>query len=235
MAVQGGKIQTYRNLAAKLGNFKKDIVKSKYAILGSDAMHMNKICFLAIMLVVSPNVKCFAENSTSLNILYKLFDTHSTDDAIVSKLGIGVSSVEKVAMTFKKKRTYYFEKEKVWIQFRMNCAGNKRANCDVRQILISRKSLSKKKPSFKPGGAFAQIVNEVKIGDTSNRIILKYGTPSVVIKPAKDKTFSALREDFGLKNGEIVRYLPGKIDELFLVEFYFDLDGLNSALISCDE
>lgn len=198
-------------------------------------MYINKICFLAIMLVIFPNVKCLAENSTNLNILYKLFDTYSKDDAVVSKLGIGISSVEKVGAKFKRKRTYYFKKEKVWIQFRMDCGRNKEANCDVRLILISRKPLSKKKSAFKPGGTFSQTIDGVKIGDTPNKTILKYGTPSVVIKRAKDKTFSALSDDFDLKNGEIFRYMPGKIDELFLVEFYFDSDGLNSALISCDE
>mgnify|MGYP001574890688 CR=1 FL=1 len=46
------------------------------------------------MLVIFLNVKCFAADSANLNILYKLFDVYGTDDAVVLKLGIGISSAD---------------------------------------------------------------------------------------------------------------------------------------------
>lgn len=134
-----------------------------------------------------------------------------------------------------KKHIYYVSDAKVWVEISVSHVLDEHLARFVEAVLVTKKKLCDTK--FEPKRPFGPLVTGkgVNIGDSLNKIIKTYGSPSISILVGKDKLSAVLIDDLRLLNGRVLRYLTSSQDELLFSEFYFLDNKLHSILISISE
>lgn len=156
-----------------------------------------------------------------------------TEAKVISQFGQGCVRVKKDGNEIlTKEHIYYVPNEGIWVAIRFSHVLDDKLERNMEEILVTKRKLCDN--AFKPIKSFGPLVTSrgIRIGDSIDKVIKTYGTPSVNIEIGKDKIFSALGEDLKFKKGRVLRYLTNRPDELIFAEFYFDEKGLHSLLIS---
>ncbi|MCM2268199.1 MAG: hypothetical protein NDI60_10555 [Elusimicrobiales bacterium] len=191
------------------------------------------ICLFLIS-TICPVASCMAAPEKTKDIP-RLQELSLAEKKIVSMYGGGVVTSEDKWNSLRKTRTYRVKDDQIWIQFRMACGKNRKDDCSVREILITKNQLSNRRVVISPRDTLLQLVLHMQKKIDLPILESKYGKPTSQIKLPQDIRFSVLKEYFGFKTGTIVRYLPQEMSEMLFAEFYFDPSGLNTILISIEE
>jgi hypothetical protein len=199
-------------------------------------MYIKKINIVVIILFCS-TVLCWSGEKVEHQIgPFNLAGSPITESQLISSFGPGYVKIDKVgSMILGKEHIYYDVNEKVWVAVSLSNVLDKKLERVVEAVLVSKKKLCDEK--FKPRKLFGPLITGkgIKIGDTLDKIINTYGTPSVSIDIGKDRSFSVLWDDLKLRKGRVLRYLTNQPNELLFSEFYFDGGVLHSMLISAAE
>lgn len=199
-------------------------------------MKLKQFNIIIVMLFCSA-VLCWADEKVESQIgPFNFADSPMMESRLISSYGKGYVQIDKVGgKVLGKKHIYYVADINVWIEIRLSHVLNKNMERFVEAVLITKNKLCDEK--FEPKTSFGPLLTGkgIKIGDTKEKTIRTYGSPSLLISVGADRPFSVLREDLKLKKGEILRYLPNQSNELLFSEFYFDDAVLHSILISRSE
>lgn len=191
---------------------------------------------IIFVLLIDAVTFCWADNIADTKIGVLDLEKLTTESQFMSQYGEGNVQIEKVDNEILGKRhTYYASNSKLWVQARFSHVLGEDLESVLEAILITRRKLCNEK--FKPKKPFDSLVTSkgVKIGDSISQVISIYGKPSIYIDLKKDKMFSVLQEDLKFEEGQILRYLSSKPNELLFLELYFDRKGLHSFIISTSE
>jgi hypothetical protein len=162
-----------------------------------------------------------------------------TESKLVSEFGEGYVLVEKVGdKIISKKHIFWVPEQAVWLQIGLSHVLDKEMERIVEAVLVTKKKLCNEDRRYIPIKKLPLLVTSkgIKINDSIDKVIEKYGKPSVSKVIGKDKVFSVLDEELKLKQGEVLRYLQKHpSNELNFAEFYFEKKKLHSILISESE
>lgn len=194
-------------------------------------------CATLFIIIFLCNTLCWAGEKIETQIgTFNLAKSPLTESQLVSQLGQGYVKEQKVdKKALDKKLIYYVDAEKVWVEFQLSHVLNENSERVLETILVTKNKLCDKK--YKPQKSVDKLVTSkgIKLGDTIDKVIKTYGTPTVKIDITNDKLFSVLSGSLSMKKGYIFRYLTDKKDELIFAEFYFYEGRLHSLLISTSE
>ena len=198
---------------------------------------MNLMGYVIIFVLFIDSVTfCWADNIVETKIGVFDLERLTTESQFISQYGEGKVQIEKVDNEiFGKRHIYYASNSKLWVEARFSHVLGEDLESDLEAILVTKRKLCDEK--FTPKKLFNPLITSkgVKIGDSISRVISIYGRPSIYTDFKKDKNFSVLQGDLKVKEGQILRYLSGKPNELLFSEFYFDREGLHSFIISTSE
>jgi len=170
---------------------------------------------------------------------FKLSDPAFTDSKLVSDLGEGCVQVGMIGnKIISKKHIFWVPEQNVWLQISFSHVLNEKMERNVEAILVTKNKLCEKEKIFTIRKKIALLATSkgIKINDSIDKVIQKYGKPSISKAIGKDKVFTVLDEELELKGGTVLRYLqehPSK--DMNFVEFYFSQERLHSFLISESE
>jgi hypothetical protein len=162
-----------------------------------------------------------------------------TESRLVSEFGEGYVRVQEIGnKIISKKHVFWVPEQTVWVQISLSHVLDAKMERIVEAVLVTKKKLCEEDKKYMARKKLASLATSkgVKVGDSIDKVIEKYGKPSISKVIGKDKGFTVLDEELKLKQGEVLRYLqehPSK--ELNFAEFYFDKRKLHSFLISESE
>jgi hypothetical protein len=179
---------------------------------------------------------CWANSKVETKIGAFDLDKLTTESQFVSQYGEGNVQMEKVDdKVLGKRHIYYVSNSKLWVEARFSHVLGEDLQRVLEAVLVTKQKICDER--FRPKNLLTSLITSkgVKIGDSIDKVVSIYGKASIHIDIKKDKTFSVLREDLKLKEGQILRYFGNKPNELFFSEFYFGKEGLHSFMISKSE
>jgi len=189
------------------------------------------------ILIFCSFISCLANQKIETQIgLFNFAGPSIIESKFVSQFGKGFVQIDKAGdKILGKKYVYYAPQEKVWVQVKFSHVLDENLDRVMEAILVTKKKLCDER--FKPRKLFGCLITSkgVRIGDSIDKVIEVYGTPTISFDIEKEKLFSVLVEDLKLKEGRLLRYLSDKPNELSFVEFYFSGRSLHSLLISESE
>jgi len=162
-----------------------------------------------------------------------------TESKLVSEFGEGYVRVQKIGNTIiSKKHIFWVPEQAVWVQIGLSHVLDAKMEHIVEAVLVTKEKLCDEDKRYTPKKQLAPLSTSkgIKINDSIDKVIEKYGKPSVSKIVGKDEAFTVLEEELKLKQGEVLRYLQEHSSkELNFAEFYFDKKKLHSFLISESE
>jgi len=167
---------------------------------------------------------------------FELSDASLTESKLVSDFGEGYIRIGKSGnKILSKKHVFWVPEQGVWVQIGLSHVLDEKMERIVEAVLVTKNKLCDEDKRYIPTKKVAPLGTSkgIKINDSMDKVIEKYGKPSISKIVGKDKAFTVLDEELKLKQGEVLRYLqehPSK--ELNFAEFYFDKKKLHSFLIS---
>jgi hypothetical protein len=170
---------------------------------------------------------------------FRLSDPAFTEAKLVSEFGEGYVQVEKFGnKTIRIKHIFWVPEQEVWLKVSLSHVLNEKMQRVVEAVLVTKKQLCEKDKKYIATKKLASLATSkgIEINDSINKVIEKYGEPSISKVVGKDKTFTMLDEELKLKEGVVLRYLQSRRSkEMNFAEFYFKQKKLHSFLISESE
>jgi hypothetical protein len=162
-----------------------------------------------------------------------------TESKLVSQFGEGYVQLEKIGdKIVRKKRIFWVPEQEVWVQIDLSHVLDEKMESAVEAVLVTKKKLCDQDMKYIPQKTLGLLATSkgIKIKDPIEKVIGKYGKPSISMTVGKDKIFTVLGEELKLKEGLVLRYLQKQpSSELNFAEFYFKQKKLHSLLISESE
>jgi hypothetical protein len=199
-------------------------------------MRFTKNYLIVVIILCFADLCCAIEKIETKIGPFDLAGPRMKESQLVSQFGQGWVQARRVGdKILEKKHIYYDQDGKIWVEIRLSHVLDEKLEHVVETILVSKHKLCDEK--FKPTKPFSPLVTSrgIRIGDSIEKLIKAYGTPSISIEIGKDDRFSVLAEDLKFKKGQVLRYLTNRPKELIFAEFYFNGKGLHSLLISVSE
>jgi len=162
-----------------------------------------------------------------------------TESNLVSRLGEGYVRLEKSGdKIISKKHIFWVPEQRVWVQIGLSHVLDEKMEHTLDTVLVTRKKLCDKDEKYMPKKTLELLATSkgIKINDSIDKVIEKYGKPSISKTIGRDKIFTALEEELKLREGVVLRYLQKELsNKLNFAEFYFKQKKLHSFLISKSE